>query len=359
MATILLRQSGQTTIAAGSASNTATLSTALTNTSKTVIFYNARSNYAGGILARCFFGGTITNTTTLTFTRGTAASTVNLVVEWQVIEYSAGVTAQRGTAVFASSSTSNVTISSVTTTKAWPMIAYISTDTGEADLVDWVLVKANISSSTNLALTKANWDHDFLTVYWQVVEYDNCTVASYTKSITGTGTSTTQTITSVTTASTILFDTFTLTAGENAEFSENIVRLSLTDSTTVTYTRYIGDGDITESHLTYVVSFSDTVSVQRATQRCTSTTTTSVTITSIDVDRSISKINSLQGYLTTAEIAAWQANLSMFSTHFGSSTNLTLTRATGASPQAAIVSWEIISWAAVVVTSIKRVFLFY
>jgi hypothetical protein len=143
-------------------------------------------------------------------------------------------------------------------------------------------------------------------------------------------------------------------ASESGLYDENIENLFLTNSTTITYSRYTASADQTQSHLTYVVSFKDSVSVQRAITNCTSTTTTSVTITSIDQNESISHISSFMQYLAGASIAALQFNLIMFSTSFASNTSLTLTRATDAAPQDANVSWEIIEW-----LNKKSVYLFY
>ena len=73
-------QKGQTTIAAASASNTATITSVDTDKSVLIFSLTAGSNSVTG-LAR----GVITNATTLTFTRvGTTGDTI---VEWQVVEY--------------------------------------------------------------------------------------------------------------------------------------------------------------------------------------------------------------------------------------------------------------------------------
>ena len=73
-------QKGQTTIAAASASNTATITSV--DTDKSVLIF---SSTAGTNDVTELARGVITNATTLTFTRvGTTGATI---VEWQVVEY--------------------------------------------------------------------------------------------------------------------------------------------------------------------------------------------------------------------------------------------------------------------------------
>lgn len=345
MATIQLIQTGTATIASGSTSGTATLGTTLTDTSKTVLIFGAYENLTTSVLAHGLIAGTITNTTTLTFYRG-SSTTVAVTVQWQVIEFSSGVTVQRGNTATLSSATTNVTISSVDTSKAWPTISQICNDSGEDLINQYNTVQAYISSSTNLQLALTTVPVNVV-VYWQVVEYDNCTVASYAKTFTETGTSTTQSITSVDVNSTILYNSFNVEDfGEPFSYHSNSwPSLYLTNGTTVTYSRYSTPSEITDAfNRTYVISFSDSVSVQRGQQSCSSTTTTDVSIATIDQTKSFSKMSGISNHLIRAEIAGLQFNIALFGSSFTSATNLRLTRSTGAGPQNALVSWEVLEF---------------
>ena len=139
-------QTGTTTIAAGSASNTATITSV--DTTKAFLVFGVSEGNINPQFGQ--ISGQITNATTLTFTRATAASSPAVTVKWYVAEFSSGVTVQRGAAIMTTSTSLNVTLTTVNTAKAFPLIS-LRTTGATFDGNDFV--KARITSSTNLELT--------------------------------------------------------------------------------------------------------------------------------------------------------------------------------------------------------------
>jgi hypothetical protein len=112
-------------------------------------------------------------------------------IYWQVVE-SSDFTVQYGTAT----TDTNVTISSVSTSKSFPIISARCSGSfnGRA------FVQADITSATNLSLTSGTTG---AVVRWQVVEWEGATVAKYSGS--ASGSSATTTITQIDTSKAFIY----------------------------------------------------------------------------------------------------------------------------------------------------------
>ena len=116
---------------------------------------------------------------------------------------------------------------------------------------------AAITSSTNLQFVCNTSGFD---VYWQVVEYADCSVQQVASTLTGT--SSTGTIsTAVDLTKTMLFTTHSISGNVNAD---DLPRTELTNSTTLTHTRVGSTNTIVLN--TFVVEFTDATDVTQGTQ---------------------------------------------------------------------------------------------
>lgn len=111
----------------------------------------------------------IENSTTIRIKR--YASGVAITIFWQVIEFTSGVSVQRGVR-YMNSATENITISYVDLSKSFPIITWLNLGS-QFSTED--AMQAYISSSTNLEL-KAYGAGSTVEVQWQVIEYDNASV---------------------------------------------------------------------------------------------------------------------------------------------------------------------------------------
>ena len=254
MATLKAVQSGTATIAIGATSTTAAISSI--TTSKALLFFGFYHDEVSEGAGKGTTYGEITSATQLSFSRleGDASYPVNIV--WRVVEWTSGVSTQRGS-VNNIDTTTNVTISSVNTAKSFALCnekgGFNNGERGGE------MPSCDITSSTNLALVvgqSGNWNQ---TVAWQVAEYDNCTIQKITKTLT-TGTSASDTITSVAMSKTFLDVT---NRGDNGDFYQHYYwSMRLTAATTISYSRDY-DTSFTTVFITYVVGVTDTILVQR------------------------------------------------------------------------------------------------
>jgi hypothetical protein len=340
MANFKAKQSGTFDFATTDSSKTATI----TSIDTTKSFLRFTWSTTGTSLAVGAVRGQITDSTTLTFTRNTG-TTVAITVEWQVMEWSSGVTVQRGSQT-GSAATTNVIITAVDTAKAWPIVTWSSDNTTWS--TDYsVSLQASITSTTNLALVSDDSTPTAQITEWQVIEYDNSTVALYSKTIARNSTGGTQTITSVDTTATILYGTAYVDDDPSAP--ENQPRWTLTNATTITWV--VDDsGNGNAYYKMYVVSFSDLVSVQRAvTSVASGDTTNTITVTSLGTTRTLV---SILGFLGTWAYVTYNTpgfTRSAFTLVITNATTLTYDRET--SGTAATLSWESIQFPAGTVTT--------
>ena len=162
MASIKSVQSGTVTIADNSASNTATITSVATD--KSFLMFTVRHNNVSLQDNRdTKVRGVLTNATTVTFDRaGAATGQGTCVISWFVIEYTSGVTVQRGTVAGINATTHNVTLpTAVTLSQSWPIVSQQGQTNYDYAFAD--TVQAEITTTTNLALTVAGdaSSHDF------------------------------------------------------------------------------------------------------------------------------------------------------------------------------------------------------
>ncbi|MGE3843690.1 MAG: Ig-like domain-containing protein, partial [Vicinamibacterales bacterium] len=253
-------QSGTATISASSTSTTATITQV--NLNRAFLVFSTTIDDANP--ANAAVRGELTDPTTVTFTRYGTTGAVS--ITWSVVEYASGVTVQRGTSTTMGAATTNdVTITSVTTTKAFPLISW-SIDGVVHGANDYP--KAKLTSSTNLQVATTVEGGSNQTVSWQVVEFSyGATVQSGDLSFATTDSSKTATVTSVNTAKSWLVFTHTSDDGTSANIGQKLVRGVVTNATTLTFDR-ANTGQAMD--LTwYLIEFSDNPAVQHGSQSFT------------------------------------------------------------------------------------------
>lgn len=160
-------QRGSVTIADAATSNTASLSAVATG--RTWIVHSQRYTGTGQVGSSTLAREALTNATTITFTRG--ASTSDLVIEWQAVEFAtdADGTVQRGeVTVSSTTSLTDVTLgTAVTLARAFPWVA-MSTGTAGPQPNN-LLVQASLTSTTNLRVQRSGTSNTNVHS-WQVVE---------------------------------------------------------------------------------------------------------------------------------------------------------------------------------------------
>ena len=229
----------------------------------------------------------LTGATSLVITMGSAdASTF---VNWQVVEFSSGVSVQRNLQAFAAGDTLiNVPITAVDTSKTFVLV----TSRGYAgDSVDeQFTIRARLTSTTNLELSR-NESGTAVGVAWQVIQMDGASVQSNLATINAGFLTATATISAVDTTRTFLVFNTRANAATNGAEAQYLVRGTITDTTTLTFTRNSSTNTVDISW--FAVSMDDGSFVQKGSLTDTTTQTTrDVTISSIDTAKSISIISS-------------------------------------------------------------------
>jgi uncharacterized protein YmfQ (DUF2313 family) len=176
----------------------------------------------------------LSSSTTVDFAIFGPASAGGLVmtIEWEVIEFVGnGINVQRGR-ITDWSGTNNVTISSVNTTRAFPIIYWNnsgSDQSGEDTLT------AEITSGTNLQIISEGSSNPAATLSWQVIDCENCSIQLISASVNSANT--TQAITSVDTTKTFIVHS-QRTTGAGQLDAAVIYRVTLDSATAVRYERY-------------------------------------------------------------------------------------------------------------------------
>lgn len=246
-------QSGTASIADGSATTTATITAVDLDTSFLVFSLTGSDANPNNIQVT----GRITNSTTLTFARiGTSGA---MSIAWYVAEFTTGATVQRGTLSPMTGTTSNVTISSVDTARAMPVVTYAKagSDFGANDYV-----KAKLTSATNLEITRVGGSDG--TVDWQVVEFTSAAVQTGDVAFGSGDASTAAAVTAVDTTKSWLVYSYSSDGGTAADIGQKLVRGVVTNATTLTFDR---DNTGQALDLTwYLVEFTDATTVQHGSE---------------------------------------------------------------------------------------------
>lgn len=275
------------TIASGSTSNTATISSV--NTGRSVIFFGGSEGTDGTNTQRDFGHCTLTDATTVTATRGQGTSST-CTVKGTVVEFTSSavnVSAQYGTIALGAGVTSNTaTISSVNTSFATVFFLGEST-TGGAHSTSF---PANVELTNSTTVTAARvGSSNTVTVSYCVIEFTSTVIQSIehkSSTISNTSTTATDTITAVTLANTFINygSQTSAVSGPNATWSS----LALTSTTQITFTR---EGTTTGNriHKYDIVEFKPGIlnSNQVGTTTLTGATSNTTTITSVNTSKSV------------------------------------------------------------------------
>ena len=232
-------QRGTATIAAASASTTATVATIDTTRSFLICSSGESTDTTPNDIT---YVCEITSSTVLTFTKVGTASADTLIIRWQLIEYD-NIRVQTSTVSMASGtgSTSYTIPTAVDTAKTFMTMTVQASSATAADNIDRY-VSANISSSTNVNFNRAQ-NTGAVTVRFFIVEFlDDTYVEQWSGlSIADTATSDTATISGpagsgVDTGRSFLVG-YTQSTSTSGGMDDTTVIIELTNGTTVTATR--------------------------------------------------------------------------------------------------------------------------
>lgn len=225
---------------AGSASNTATISSV--TTANAFILYGGQSeDQAADNPNQIHAGLTLTNSTTVTATRN-SSSTTSIVINGCVVEFKSGVinSNQSGTISLVSATSNTATISSVNTSLAFVHFQgnTYSSSTAKPETVE---ARVTLTNSTTVTATVGVSGSTTNVVYYTVIEFTSTyinSVQQITPQLTTTSTSQDTTITSVTTGATMLiWGGFDIT--QTTTHREGIYpTASLTSATNVNISRF-------------------------------------------------------------------------------------------------------------------------
>ncbi|MEW5874480.1 MAG: Ig-like domain-containing protein, partial [Candidatus Zixiibacteriota bacterium] len=265
-------------------------------------------------------GFDLANSTTLNLQRlgspGTAAD-----VEWQAIEFASGVTVQRGVSAFGTTTTTvNVPITAVTLSETFVLISVAANTTSATIDEEWT-IRAQLTTSTNLALTRLE-SGIALDVYWQVVSYTGASVQRGLTTLANGVASVTAAITSVDPGTTFLLMNSRGASQNNGIESRYQLRGRITSATQLTFDRISTSN--AQNISWEVVSLNDGSSVQSGNIALgTAATSGSATLTSVNTSNTATFI-SVRGGTGTSTTTLDETSI----THtLGSSTSLNVQRA--------------------------------
>lgn len=259
---------------------TITLATELVSTSKTVLFFTVNSGSNEPINYHVL--GRVLSTTQIQFER-MATPAVACTVEYQVIEFSQGITVQHFY-ISQNSGTVNTTISEVDLSKAFPIITMAQTGAtfGANDLI-----MAEITSTVNLATTIGSVSTCPAAV--QVIQIDDAAVQKFNDTY-GTGATKDITVTTINSAKTFWF--FSVNSA-GTTVNSSFPYLAYVGTTLLRFTRASSSGENFTLRI-YVVSLSSGVTVQNiSTVIASGNTSISPTITSVTVNNTALLLNGI------------------------------------------------------------------
>lgn len=231
------------TIGTGSTSNTATI-TAVTTANAVVVFGGFTSTTTTQTWNTDAPALVLTNTTTVTANRNTSSGSFTTTVNATVIEFASNIiqSMQPFQLTFGASSSATATISSVTTANTVLQYqGFISSDSSnDSPTVCSTMVLTNATTVTGNNNTTSNG----VVVNGTAIEFKsgilNSSVQQVSIALSAAQTSNTATITSVNTASTMLF--FNGNSASSATSIQVLPWLQLTNGTTVTASRGVATG---------------------------------------------------------------------------------------------------------------------
>jgi hypothetical protein len=182
-----------------------------------------------------------------------SAGVEDIVVAWQVLT-GTEFTVQQGSATIGSGgTTTTATISAITTSRAFPIIYYNPSNANDGS--ENTAVNVSVNSTTQLGFARNTASTNTMSIRWQIIEWDNATVATYTDSIGSGASSKTTTITSVDTDRAFVIPYYTTSASLYG--ARALPRVRITNATTITASR--GDTTNAISLRYFVVSHSQII----------------------------------------------------------------------------------------------------
>ncbi|MEM9561346.1 MAG: hypothetical protein AAGA93_01930, partial [Actinomycetota bacterium] len=324
-------QSGTTTLPSGSTSVTVTIDAV--DTTSSFLEFGVRGT--GTEPGRLQIIGELTNSTTVTFTRDNTG--VDVVIDWSVVEFSSGVTVQRGVSSNSGGAVVDTTISAVDRSRSFVLLGGYQVDGVTFDGNDFV--QASLTSATNLRLAV-----DFATpstVPWQVITYNDATVQRGTASFGASDASATAAVSTVDTTKAWLVYNYSTTAGTTTNIGQKLVRGRITDATTLTFDRS-STGQAVDLRWE-LIEFTDSTTVQHASASFgTSVSAQGVTISAVDRGRAIATGGYLGQGGRTPFASDDNPNYAWFTSELIGATELRLQR--GVTGAAADLGWFVIEW---------------
>lgn len=334
MAVLHHREAGSTTLAAGSASQTVTLTTTLSDIAKAFLVFGMQPADAAPQFGAVT--GQIASTTQIQFQRSTAAASPAITIYYYVAEFTSGVTVQRGGSSLVTTMPLNVTISTVDTAKAIAIVTHRNAG-NDYDRTDHV--RAKITSTTNLQLDMTEGGG---TAEWQVVEFTTgATVENGDFSFATSDTSVPITTTLSTTGAWLIFN-YELVGTGALPAEDQYLRGRITGANQVTIDR-VGIGP-TITGCYYLVSFSDGTTVQEVipAQFGTGDTQIDTTITSVTVANCIVMAAGQWGRQgKTSYVTTDDPGPATFTFELTSATNLRSTRGITGTATADVVAYVV------------------
>jgi hypothetical protein len=244
-------QKGTTTLSANSGSVTQAITSCDLSKSFLVFSMTVSSNRPGQFQ----IGGYMSASDEITFHRYDVSGTPEVTIEWQVFEFSSGVSVQRGTVTTLLSGGSNVSLSPTITTSSSFAMVNMRKDGGQYGSDDGIT--ANITSSSNLYIDRESGGANPQHVHWQVVEWTGATVEKVVHTLSSGSDSTSYTLSSsVDMDKTMLVGNHRVSGNVN---SDDLPASELYDDDTVIFTRTGTSRNM--YFVCYVVEFSDNTDV--------------------------------------------------------------------------------------------------
>jgi hypothetical protein len=291
---IKMIQQGSITIASGSASNTYTVSPAISNTANAIIIlggFTTSNNTAAEDRDSAIL--VITNSTTITATRGIAPAFV-VTLNFTIIEFASGVNSiQAGTIAFGTSTASAT--ATISTVGANAFVLFNGSNDSGSEVSSFMLAGVTLTNSTTVTAFVNSSATITQNVRYMVVDLDATIVTGVQKfstSMTSSSASDTDTLTSVVAANTALMWGGIVT-GSAAVFSGTAYNLFLTNATTVTKTR-IGINSAARTAYYTAVTFAASAlnsSIQRTNSALSMSSASSATWTITSVNTAKAFVN--------------------------------------------------------------------
>lgn len=240
---------GTATMASGDTDITVTLPLSVDMT-RSILLFTLRVDDPD--VGQVLVGGELSGINTVEFHRDATGPIVS--ISYQVLEFTSGITVQRGSAITVGTSTS-IGISAVDLNKSFATVSIRNSGSqfGTDDAV-----AADLTTATNLNLLSGAGGVS--EAYWQVIECTDCNVQKIATNITNGATTVTETFTAVNQSKTLLFTSQYLNGNVNAD---DLPRTEFNANNQITHTR-TGNGTQIDL-ITYVVEFTDaTTTVQHA-----------------------------------------------------------------------------------------------